>query len=81
MSVVRFVLNETTIYFITISAEDLPLFPTVSKFISMARERVLLAREVEMIDLQLRRKATEDNWLETAAKEAELGSDTSDQDS
>lgn len=47
----------------------------------MARERVLLAREVEKIDLDLRRKATEDNWLENAAKEAELGSDSSDQDS
>uniref|UniRef100_A0A336M2Q6 ATP-dependent RNA helicase n=1 Tax=Culicoides sonorensis TaxID=179676 RepID=A0A336M2Q6_CULSO len=61
--------------------EDLPLYPTVSKFVSIARERVVLAREVEKIDLKLRRNANEDNWLETAAKEAELGSDSSDQDS
>lgn len=59
----------------------MPLFPTLDKYLKVARERVILAREVEKIDLLARREATEENWSRKIAKEADMAEDSSDQDS
>lgn len=47
--------------------QDLPIFPTDPKIMSKIRERVRLAREIELLDLQQRRINDNKNWKKKAA--------------
>lgn len=49
--------------------EDLPIFPIDPKILKSVRERVRLAREIEGIDLQVRRQNDNRNWKKKAAED------------
>uniref|UniRef100_A0A1B0GME8 ATP-dependent RNA helicase n=1 Tax=Phlebotomus papatasi TaxID=29031 RepID=A0A1B0GME8_PHLPP len=52
--------------------EDLPIFPVTQRLLTAVKERVILAREVDGMDLRERRSAKEIGWQEKAARESEL---------
>jgi hypothetical protein len=51
------------------SDEDLPIFPIDPRIMKSIRERVRLAREIEGIDLQVRRHNDNRNWKKKAAED------------
>lgn len=53
-------------------AEDIPLFPIDDKMLNAVKERVNLARELDKLDLQVRKVTSETGWLEKAAKEMDI---------
>lgn len=52
--------------------EDLPLFPVCPKYLKGCKERVNLARELDKLELQIRKATSEESWLQKAAKEMEI---------
>lgn len=59
--------------------EDLPLFPVAERYLNAIRDRVNLARRVDVAELHMRRKTADIGWLKKSAKEMDiLIDDTSD---
>lgn len=56
----------------SLSGEDLPLFPVADKYLSTVKDRVNLAREVDVLELKMRRKNTDIGWLKKTAKEMDI---------
>lgn len=54
------------------AGEDLPLFPVADKYLSAVKDRVNLAREIDVQELKLRRKNTDIGWLKKQAKEMDI---------
>lgn len=57
------------IYF---SAEDLPIFPVTSEDLKAVKARVVLAREIDKLELTLRRYLSEVGWKNKMAEEADM---------
>uniref|UniRef100_A0A182T9Z8 ATP-dependent RNA helicase n=1 Tax=Anopheles maculatus TaxID=74869 RepID=A0A182T9Z8_9DIPT len=49
--------------------QDLPLYPTAERAMKQVKERVLLARQIERMDLQQRRETSSRSWEDQLAKE------------
>ncbi|XP_053668017.1 ATP-dependent RNA helicase ddx24 [Anopheles marshallii] len=49
--------------------DDLPLYPTYERVMRQVKERVLLARDIERMDLQQRREGATRSWEDQLAKE------------
>lgn len=52
--------------------EDLPIFPVCAKYLRGCKERVNLARELDKLELQIRKATSEESWLQKAAKEMDI---------
>lgn len=55
-----------------LAGEDLPLFPVSDRYLAAVRERVALAREVDVLELKVRRKQSDLGWLRKSAKEMDI---------
>ncbi|KAF7279661.1 hypothetical protein GWI33_006826 [Rhynchophorus ferrugineus] len=53
-------------------SEDIPIFPTQDKYLAAVKQRVNLAREVDKLQLQVRKVNSEEGWLQKAAKEMDI---------
>ncbi|XP_045483510.1 ATP-dependent RNA helicase DDX24 [Harmonia axyridis] len=53
-------------------SEDLPNFPVEQNYLNAVKERVNLAREVDKLQLQVRKTSAEIGWFEKAAKEMDI---------
>ncbi|XP_052901708.1 ATP-dependent RNA helicase ddx24 [Anopheles moucheti] len=49
--------------------EDLPIYPTYERVMRQVKDRVLLARDIERMDLQQRREGASRSWEDQLAKE------------
>ncbi|XP_018335713.1 ATP-dependent RNA helicase DDX24 [Agrilus planipennis] len=52
--------------------EDMPLFPVQQNILAAVKQRVNLAREVEKLELQNRKKSSEKGWLQKAADDMDI---------
>lgn len=55
-----------------IQGEDIPSFPVQESILSAVKERVNLARELDKLQLQVRKTNTQVSWIEKAANEMDL---------
>lgn len=55
-----------------ISANDLPLFPVSERHLKAVRARVDLARQVDVLELKVRRKQCDIGWLKKSANEMDI---------
>lgn len=53
-------------------ADDLPIFPVSFRHLGAVKERVNLAREVDVLDLRARKESNEIGWLEKTAEEMDI---------
>ncbi|XP_044745525.1 ATP-dependent RNA helicase DDX24 [Coccinella septempunctata] len=53
-------------------SEDVPNFPVERNYLDAVKERVNLAREVDKLQLQVRKTSAEIGWFEKAAKEMDI---------
>lgn len=60
------------ICFFLFLGEDIPIFPTQDKYLAAVKQRVNLAREVDKLQLQVRKVNSEEGWLQKAAKEMDI---------
>ncbi|CRL03340.1 CLUMA_CG016233, isoform A [Clunio marinus] len=58
--------------------EDLPIFPIDPRIMKNVRDRVRLAREIEALDLQVRRQNDNRNWKKKAADDIGILDDSDD---
>jgi ATP-dependent RNA helicase DDX24/MAK5 len=58
--------------------EDLPIFPIDPRIMKNVRDRVRLAREIEGLDLQMRRENDNKNWKKKAAEDIGILDDSED---
>lgn len=56
-------------YYLAFLDEDLPIFQVDQKIMRNVRDRVRLAREIESLDLQVRRDNDNRNWKKQAAED------------
>lgn len=54
------------------TAEDLPLFPVSDRHLSVVKDRVDLAREVDKLELKNKRTSSEIGWLKKSAEEMDM---------
>lgn len=69
------VLNRSIFSNVTISFhidEDLPIFPVSDRYLDAVRERVSLARKIDVAELKVRRKTADIGWLKKSAKEMDI---------
>lgn len=59
-------------FFVSLTAEDLPIFPVSEQHLKAVKARVELAREVDVLDLKTRRTQSEIGWLKKSAKEMDI---------
>ncbi|XP_017778177.1 PREDICTED: ATP-dependent RNA helicase DDX24 [Nicrophorus vespilloides] len=52
--------------------EDIPIFPVERKYFEAVKERVNLARNLDKLDLKVRKSTAEVGWFEKAAKEMDM---------
>ncbi|XP_065168949.1 ATP-dependent RNA helicase DDX24, partial [Atheta coriaria] len=52
--------------------EDLPSFPVQEHYLNAVKQRVNLARQVDKLDLQVRKANAESGWYEKAAEEMDI---------
>ncbi|KAL1512782.1 hypothetical protein ABEB36_002313 [Hypothenemus hampei] len=52
--------------------EDLPLFPIQEQYLKAVKERVNLARDLDKLQLQVRKANSEEGWLQKAAQEMDI---------
>lgn len=57
---------------ILFTAEDLPLFPVSDRHLSVVKERVDLARDVDKLELKNKRASSEIGWLKKSAEEMDM---------
>ncbi|XP_026476870.1 DEAD-box ATP-dependent RNA helicase 13 [Ctenocephalides felis] len=60
--------------------EDLPLFPIEDAILSAMKKRVNLAREIDSLELQVRRTNAHSSWFEKNAEEMDILLDKQDSD-
>uniref|UniRef100_A0A6M2DFK1 ATP-dependent RNA helicase n=1 Tax=Xenopsylla cheopis TaxID=163159 RepID=A0A6M2DFK1_XENCH len=60
--------------------EDLPLFPIDDAILSAMKKRVNLAREIDSLELQVRRTHAQSSWFEKNAEEMDILLDKDDSD-
>ncbi|XP_044266055.1 ATP-dependent RNA helicase DDX24 [Tribolium madens] len=53
-------------------SEDLPIFPVQEEYLKAVKQRVNLARELDKLELQIRKGNSEEGWLRKAAKEMDI---------
>lgn len=53
-------------------SENLPTFPVQDKYLAAVKERVNLARQLDKLQLQLRKFNAEEGWLQKAAREMDI---------
>ncbi|KAK5647351.1 hypothetical protein RI129_002243 [Pyrocoelia pectoralis] len=53
-------------------SEDLPSFPVHSDYLKAVKQRVNLARELDKVDLAVRKNQSESGWLQKAAEEMDI---------
>lgn len=61
-----------TLCFWVISAEDLPLFPVQENILTAVKDRVNLARELDKLELRVRKSNSEMGWIKKAANEMDI---------
>lgn len=54
------------------SDEDLPIFPVADRYLNAVRDRVNLARRIDVAELHMRRKTADIGWLKKSAKEMDI---------
>ncbi|XP_066244892.1 ATP-dependent RNA helicase DDX24 [Euwallacea similis] len=52
--------------------EDLPMFPVQDRYLTAVKQRVNLARDLDKLQLQVRKANSEEGWLQKAAKEMDI---------
>lgn len=52
--------------------EDLPIFPVADRYLNAVRDRVNLARRIDVDELHMRRKTADIGWLKKSAKEMDI---------
>ncbi|XP_030766553.1 ATP-dependent RNA helicase DDX24 [Sitophilus oryzae] len=52
--------------------EDIPIFPVEDRFLNAVKERVNLARQVDKLQLQVKKVSSEEGWLQKAANEMDI---------
>lgn len=52
--------------------EDLPIFPVAEKYLTVVRDRVALARKIDVQELRARRQNADVGWLMKSAKEMDI---------
>lgn len=55
-----------------ILAEDIPTFPVQAKILNAVKERVNMARDLDRLELQVRKANSESGWLEKAAEDMDI---------
>lgn len=58
--------------FSSFSVEDLPHFPVPDALLSATKQRVNLAREVDQLELKMRKTNTEVGWYEKSMREMDI---------
>lgn len=58
--------------FLFVSDEDLPIFPVANRYLNAVRDRVNLARRIDVAELHVRRKTADIGWLKKSAKEMDI---------
>ncbi|XP_063905832.1 ATP-dependent RNA helicase DDX24-like [Zophobas morio] len=53
-------------------SKDLPVFPVQEDYLKAVKERVNLARELDQLELQIRKGNSEEGWLQKAAKDMDI---------
>lgn len=53
-------------------AEDIPAFPVQAKILNAVKERVNMARDLDKLELQVRKANSESGWLEKAAEDMDI---------
>lgn len=53
-------------------SEDLPTFPVQQNYLSAVKERVNLAKELDKLDLRVRKGNSESGWFKKAADEMDI---------
>ncbi|ERL87493.1 ATP-dependent RNA helicase DDX24 [Dendroctonus ponderosae] len=56
----------------TLGKDNLPPFPVQDKYLSAVKERVNLARQLDKLQLQVRKFNAEEGWLQKAAREMDI---------
>jgi ATP-dependent RNA helicase DDX24/MAK5 len=74
-----FLLNNFNVYFI--AEEDLPLFPVSDQLMGAVRKRVVLAREIELLDHRTRKESNREFYDKKTAKEGDFDDFSPDFDS
>lgn len=54
------------------SAQDLLTFPVVDRLLIAVKERVDIARNIDKLELQCRRKNTQKNWVQKAIQDMDM---------
>lgn len=67
-----FALQNSIQNFILVSDEDLPIFPVADRYLNAVRDRVSLARRIDVAELHVRRKTADIGWLKKSAKEMDI---------
>ncbi|XP_055859003.1 ATP-dependent RNA helicase DDX24 [Episyrphus balteatus] len=62
-------------------SDDLPIFPVAERYLISVKERVNLAREVDKLELKIRRSQSEIGWMTKNANEMEIVLGDMDDDS
>ena len=57
---------------ISFIAEDLPHFPVTESLLAATRQRVNLAREVDQLELRMRKTNSEIGWYEKSMREMDI---------
>lgn len=52
--------------------DDLPMFPIEDRYLSVVRDRVALARQLDKLELKARRSKSDIGWLKKTAKEMDI---------
>lgn len=55
-----------------VSAQDLPLFPIQTRLLEAVKERVNLARQLDKLDLHVKKATSESGWLQKAAEDMDI---------
>jgi hypothetical protein len=74
-----FLLHNFNAYFI--AEEDLPLFPVSDQLMGAVRKRVVLAREIELLDHRTRKESNREFYDKKTAKEGDFDDFSPDSDS
>lgn len=59
-------------FYCVVSDEDLPIFPVADRYLNAVRDRVNLARRIDVAELHVRRKTADIGWLKKSAKEMDI---------
>lgn len=68
----RPIIKDIFILIFSFSDQDLPIFPVEDNYLNAVKMRVNLARELDKIELHVKKANSEAGWLQKAAEEMDI---------